>query len=351
MLFGNKQVIGLDLGSSSIKMVEIKSAGRNFKMTNFGMSSIPDGLIDGGEIIDPKALSQIILALHKELGIKGKTVCTGMFGGAVIVKKISMPRIDPKLISEQIQWEAEQYIPFDLSEVNLDYHLLRSDDRNAETMDLLLVAAKHDYIIRYFEAIEIAGLKCSIIDVNGFSLANCFEINYGIKNNETIALINIGAGVTNLVVIENGSVVFCRDIPIGGSVYNMEISRELAVSQQEAEDLKIGFSQEDSSPDELKNVVSATNDMICEEVKDSFNFYKQSKSGSDVSSIFLSGGSVKVPNLVEAIAEATGISCQLMNPLQNIAYNPKNFSDDFLAEITPFLPCVLGMGARRVGDS
>ncbi len=350
MIFGSKQVIGLDLGSSSIKMVELKQTGRSFKLMNFGMSAIPEGLVDGGEIIDPSALSQIIMALHKELGLKTKAVCTGMFGGAVIVKKISMPRIDPKLISEQIQWEAEQYIPFDLSEVNLDYHLLPTSNPAAETMDILLVAAKHDYIIRYFEAIEIAGLKCALIDVNGFSLANCFEMNYG-RRNQTLALINIGAGVTNLVVVENGGVVFCRDIPIGGNIYNMEISRELGVSSQEAEELKIGFAQTQSSPTELANVISATNEMICEEIKDSFSFYEQSKSGSDVSEIFLSGGSIKVPNLIEAIASTTGLSCQVMNPLQKISVNKKGFSDQFLNDIIPFLPCVLGFGSRKVGDS
>ncbi len=351
MIFGSKQVIGLDLGTSSIKMIELKPSGRSYKMINFGMSSIPEGIVDGGEILDPASLSQIIMALHKELGLKTKLVCTGMFGGAVIVKKISMPRIDPKLIAEQIQWEAEQYIPFDLSEVNLDYHLLNSTDKNSETMEILLVAAKHDYIIRYFEAIEMAGLKCSVIDVNGFALANCFEMNYGIRNGETIALINIGAGVTNLVVIENGRVVFCRDIPIGGSVYNMEISRELGVSTQEAEELKIGFAQTQSNPVELSNVISSTNEMICEEVKDSFKFYDQSKSGSAVNSIFVGGGAVKIPNLIEAIGAATGLECQSFNPLQNITYNPKNFSEAFISEITPFLPCVLGLGARKVGDS
>jgi type IV pilus assembly protein PilM len=351
MIFGSKQVIGLDLGTSSIKMIEVKSSGRTYKMTNFGMSSIPEGLIDGGEIIDPTALSQIIMALHKELGLKTKAVCTGMFGGAVIVKKISMPRIDPKLIGEQIQWEAEQYIPFDLSEVNLDYHLLQSPDKNSETMEILLVAAKHDYIIRYFEAIEMAGLKCALIDVNGFALANSFEMNYGVRNGETVALINIGAGVTNLVVIENGRVVFCRDIPIGGNVYNMEISRELGVSAQEAEELKIGFTQTQSNPAELQNVILATNEMICEEVKDSFKFYEQSKSGSAVTNIFLCGGSVKVPQLVEAIGQATELECQVMNPLQKISFNPKNFSEQFISEITPFLPCVLGLGSRKVGDS
>ncbi len=350
-MFGNKQVIGLDLGTSSIKMVEVLVSGRSYKLNNFGMSAIPEGLIDGGEILDPAALSNIILALHRELGIKCKKVCTGMFGGAVIVKKISMPRIDPKLISEQIQWEAEQYIPFDLSEVNLDYHLLRSHNRNSETMEILLVAAKHDYIIRYFEAIESAGLSCSIIDVNGFALANCFEINYGVRNGETIALINIGAGITNLVVIEDGNVVFCRDIPIGGSLYNMEIARELGVNNTESEELKIGFSQTRESPKELSHVITTTNDMICEEIKDSFKFYDQSQSGKQINSVFLSGGSIKVPSLMEAISNATGLSCQVLNPLQNISVNPRKINSQMASEIIPFLPCVIGLAARKVSDS
>lgn len=350
MIFGSKQVVGLDLGSSSIKMVELKLVGRTYKMTNFGMSPIPDGLVDGGEIIDPATLSQIIMALHKELGMKSKSVCVGMFGGAVIVKKISMPRIDPKLISEQIQWEAEQYIPFDLSEVNLDYHLLKGS-QSSETMDLLLVAAKHDYIIRYFEAVESAGLKCSMIDVNGFALANCFELNYGIRKDQTIALINIGSGVTNLVVVDGGNVVFCRDIPIGGNIYNMEISRELGVSLQEAEELKIGYTQTQESPEELSQVIASTNDMICEEVKDSFNFYDQSQSGAAVSEIFLCGGSMKTPHLRDSISATTSMNCQDFNPLQNITYSKKSFSPEFLQEITPFLPCVLGLGVRKLGDS
>lgn len=351
MLFGSKQVIGLDLGTSSIKMAEVKFTRNSCKLINFGMSPIPEGVIDGGEITDPDTLSQIIMALHKELGIKAKTVCTGMFGGAVIVKKISMPRIDPKLVGEQIQWEAEQYIPFDLSEVNLDYHLLHSDKTSAETMDILLVAAKHDYIIRYFEAIETAGLTCSLIDVNGFALANCFEMNYGVRHRETLAIINVGAGVSNLVVVEDGNVVFCRDIPIGGNVYNLEISRDLGVSSQEAEELKIGYSQTNQSPEELSRVISSTNEMICEEIKDSFNFYEQSKSGSNIERIFLTGGSIKIPNLVESVAATTQLDCQVFNPLQKVVYNQKAFSEQFLQEVLAFLPGVIGLASRKVGDS
>lgn len=350
MFFGNKQVIGLDIGSSSVKMVELKPVGRGLKMTNFGMTPIPEGLVDGGEIVDPSVLAQHIGALHKELGLKNKSVCVGMFGGAVIVKKISIPRIDPKLIGEQIQWEAEQYIPFDLSDVNLDYHLLSGGGKNSETMDILLVAAKHDYIIRYFEAIESAGLKCSLIDVAGFAIANCFEMNYGVRRNQSIALINIGSGVTNLVIVDNGDVVFCRDIPIGGNVYNMEIARELGVSPQEAEELKIGFSRSHENPKELEDVIRSTNAMVCEEINDSFTFYEQSKSGSTASEIFLSGGSMQIPGLISAISEATGLNTQPFNPLQSVTYNKKSFSPEFVQEISPFLPCVLGLGTRKVGD-
>ncbi len=349
MFFSSKQMVGLDLGTSSIKMAELKASGKNYKLTHFGMSNLREGLIDGGEIIDPVNVSQSILALHKELKLKTKSVCAGMFGGAVIVKKISMPRIDPKMISEQIQWEAEQYIPFELSEVNLDYHLIRSHP-SSETMDVLLVAAKHESIIRYFEAIESSGLKCSTIDINGFALANCFEINYGIRTGQTIALINIGAGVTNLVVVESGSVIFSRDIPIGGSLYNLEISRELGVNTQEAEELKIGFSQTKQSPAELANVISNTNDMVCEDISESFRFYNQSKSGSPVTEIFVSGGLIKIPKLVETISKVTSLNCQVLNPLQKITYSKNTFSDQFIQEIFPFLPIVIGLAARRVGE-
>ena len=349
MLFSGRQVIGLDLGTSSVKMVELKTTGKSVKLSKFGMSPLPEGLVEGGEIQDPGVLAGIIHQLHQDMGLKKKNICVGIFGGAVIVKKISMPRIDTKLIGEQIKWEAEQYIPFDLSEVNLDYHLLNSNS-SSETMDLLLVAAKQDYIIRYFEAVESAGLKCSVIDINGFALANCFELNYGVKRSETVALINIGGGVSNLVILDRGEVVFCRDIPIGGNLYNMEISRELGVSYTEAEELKIGAANSAESPPELLNVMSSTNEMICDEIRNSFDFYSSSNSGPEVSEIYLSGGSTNIPQLVEAIAGATGKSCQVINPLQKIAFNQKDFNQDYLSQIQMFLPIVLGLGLRKVGD-
>ena len=348
MIFGGGQAVGLDIGTTSIKMVELKKAGKYFKLVKFGMSPIPEGLVEGGEIQDPAALASHIYTLHKDMGLRSKKICVGVFGGAVIVKKISMPKIDSKLVGEQIKWEAEQYIPFDLSEVSLDFHILGSSG-SAETMDLLLVAAKQEYLIRYFEAIETAGLRCSVIDVNGFALANSFELNYGARRTQTVAIINIGGGVSNLVIIDKGEVVFCRDIPIGGSLYNMEIARELGVSNQEADELKIGAAHSAESPPELLNVMSQTNEMICEEIRNSFEFYQSSNSGPDVDEIFLSGGTVNIRQLVEAISDATQKSCQVFNPLQSITYNKKEFSQEYLSQIQMFLPAVLGLGMRKSG--
>ena len=220
---------------------------------------------------------------------------------------------------------AEQYIPFDLNETSIDYHLLRESNTTTETMDVLLVAAKQDCIAGYFESIESAGLRCSLIDVNSFALANCFEINYGVRQGVT-AIINVGAKIINIVVIEEGNVVFCRDIPMGGSVYDMEIVRELNVSLVEASDLKVGFSQMNESPAELGNIVKNTNNILCEEIKESFKFYDQSDSGSAVNEIFLCGGSMKIPNLANSIEESTSIGCKIFNPFRKISYSTRRFS-------------------------
>ena len=348
-MFGKKQVVGLDLGSSSIKIAELRKSGKSYKLVKFGMSPIDEGLISGGEITDPVALSHSILDLYKKLGIKNKSVCTGLFGGAITVKKIFMPKIDKKLIGEQIRWEAEQYIPFDLDEANLAYHILENKKQDSETINILLVAAKQDNVIGYLEAIELAGLECSVVDVNSFALANCFEINYGIADT-TVAIINMGAGVSNLVVIENGNVVFCRDIPIGGSIYNMEIIREFNISPEEAQQFKVDFSKGKESPPELENIINDANNIFSDEVRESFKFYNQSDSGAAVKEIFLCGGSVKTPGLVDVIGRATSINCQLFDPFQNISYSNK-FSSSYISEISPFLPCVLGLGIRKVGDS
>lgn len=349
MFFGSNLALGLDIGTTSIKMVELKKSGKSYKINNFGMAYLPEGVIEGGAIQDPTVLGDCIAQLHKDRKFKSKKVAVGVFGGAVVAKKIAMPRYEDSLIREQIKWEAEQYIPFDLSEVSLDFHKLKSTSEG-ETMEVLLVAAKQDYILRYFEAVALSGLDCDVIDVSGFALANCFEANYGQKR-ETVALINIGSGVSNLVIVDRGEVVFNRDIPIGGNLYNSEISRELGVTPSEAEELKVGVSFAQESPPELLAIIGQTNELICEEIKSSFDFYSSANSGPEVSEVFLSGGTANISQLVEAVTQTTGLSCQKFNPLQSFSAKPKVLSEVELDGLRPLLPVVLGLGMRRKGDS
>ncbi|MBX3040041.1 MAG: pilus assembly protein PilM, partial [Bdellovibrionaceae bacterium] len=218
MFFKSKKVIGLDIGTSSLKIAELDVSKSGATLQGFRLAPTPLNAVSGGEIIDTMSLSQAVRGLVDELGSKRKSVCTGMWGMAVIVKKITMPKMDKKLLAEQIRYEAEQYIPFDINNISLSHQVLPSTV-TGETQDILLIAAQNELVSQYFQVVSMANLDCKILDVSGFALANCFELNYGRFPGETIGLLNFGAAVTNFVVISNGDIIFSRDIPVGGQNY------------------------------------------------------------------------------------------------------------------------------------
>lgn len=343
--FLNKNLLGLDLGSSSIKIADLKVNGKKAILNDFTMLPLIKGAIEGGDLVNPDLVSKCLkLGLEKK-SYKNRQVSTGMFGGAVIVKKIAMPKMDPKILSEQLRWEAEQYIPFNIDEAVFDYHILPTNHQ--ETMDILLVAARQEHIFRYFEAIEAANLSCGVVDVNGLALANCFEFNYGVYPG-TMALINIGASVTNLVILEAGSVVFSRDIPYGGFLYDAEISKDLGIGPQEAESLKLGLSYQQATPQEVLAAINSVNDTLSVEINNSFDFFRSSGSAGGVEQIYLSGGVAQTPELINKIQEMTKIACHIMDPFQNIEVNKKKISPEFMEQIRLFAPIALGLGLRSL---
>lgn len=342
-----RTLLGLDLGSSSIKIADIKFSGKKAILNDFIMLPLVKGAIEGGDIVNPDLVSKcLMVGLEKKVGPK-RPVATGMFGGAVIVKKISMPKMDPKILSEQLRWEAEQYIPFNIDEAVFDYHILTSSQQ-AETMDILLVAARQEHIFRYFEAIETANLTCSIVDVNGLAMANCFEFNYGLAPG-ALALVNIGASVTNLVIMESGNVVFSRDIPYGGFLYDAEISKDLGVGAQEAESLKLGMSYQQATPQEVLSAVNSINETLSIEISNSFDFYRSSGTNSTVEQIFVSGGVAQTPGLLQKIQDTTRATCSVFDPFQKIEVNPKKISPEYMEQIRLFSPIALGLALRGGG--
>jgi type IV pilus assembly protein PilM len=344
-MFFKKSLLGLDLGSSSIKIADIKITGKKVVLNDFVMLPLVKGAIEGGDLVNPELVARCLQIGLERKPFKKRIVATGMFGGAVIVKKIAMPKMDPKILNEQLRWEAEQYIPFNIDEAVFDYHVLPSN--HAETMDILLVAARQEHIFRYFEAIEAANMTCGVVDVNGLALANCFEFNYGVAPG-TIALINIGASVTNLVILESGGLVFSRDIPYGGFLYDAEISKDLGIGPQEAESLKLGLSYQQATPQEVLAAINSVNETLSIEINNSFDFFKSGGSNIGVEQIFLSGGVTQTPDLIQKIQEMTKIPCAVLDPFQKIEVNKKRISPEFMEQIRLFAPIAIGLSLRSL---
>ncbi len=349
-MFSGKKIIGLDIGSSSIKMAEVLISRKGAELLSFSFTPTPPNAISGGEIQDAGSLGASIQSALMELKSKRKYVGTAMWGTAVIVKKITIPRMDKKIIADQLRFEAEQYIPFDISNVTLAHHLLKTTS-SPETMELILVAAQNELISQYKNVIDNIGLRCGLLDVAGFALANTFELNYGIVRNETVGVLNFGAAITNFVVLHDGEVLFCRDIPVGGQNYTNEISKGLGVSLQEAEALKLSASEKKEVPDEVHSLISATNEAITEEIKNSLEFLSATTNGLNLNRCYITGGAHVTPGLSETIQRLLNFPVEVFNPFRKVKVNNKRFNQGYLQQIKSFLPVVMGLALREVGDS
>lgn len=330
-------------------MAELQVNKQGAELLSFAITPTPAASMVGGEVNGPEQIAGSIQALVQAMRSKRKFVSVGIWGTAVIVKKITIPKMDVKLIPEQLKWEAEQYVPFDIKDVSLAHHLLKGS-ANTETMDILLIAARNEILRQYNFAITQSGLQTSIMDVSGFAMANCFELNYGLFPGESVALLNFGNQVTNLVVIQDGQVVFNRDVPVGGMNYSQEIQKEMGVSFEEAEVLKISAVNRGEVPDEVHSILNSTNQIIADEIRSSFDFFNSGNSGPGVSRCYFTGGTSFIPNLMAQVSGSIGVQLELFNPFLRISYS-KKLTADYISQISSFAPVALGLGLRQVGDS
>jgi type IV pilus assembly protein PilM len=350
MLFKSKKIIGLDIGTSSIKMAEMDVSRGGAQLVSFGIAPTPPNAVTGGEINDIPSVGMALQGLAADLKTKRKSVATAMWGTAVIVKKITIPRIDKKLIKDQMRFEAEQYIPFDINNISLAHHVLNTSS-SPDMMDILLVAAQNELVTQYTQVVEVTGMHCNILDVSGFALANCFEMNYGKVPGEVIGILNFGASITNFVVISNGDVVFCRDIPVGGANYTNEIHKAMGVTLVEAEALKLSAAARREVPDEVHSIISATNEAVTEEVRNSLDFLSATTNGMTLTRCFYTGGSSATNGLIETLNRVTGVSFEAFDPFVRIKTNPKKFSPEYAEQIKAFAGVVTGLALREAGDS
>ena len=351
MLFGTKKLIGIDIGTANIKMAELDVSRKSASLSAFSIMPTPPRAITGGEVTDPAAISDTLNAMLAARKSKRKHAAVGLWGTSVITKRISIPQMDEKLVAGQIKWEAEQYIPFDINEVNVDFKTLKQFQASPDTMEVLLVAARQDQAFLYQDIVQSSGLTCSLIDVSGFALANCFLGNWPAAKGQTVAVMNIGAGVTNFIVIESGEVIFCRDIPAGGLTYTTEISKNMGMSIEEAEALKISACNGGAAPDEVSKIIQASHDLITEEIQSSLDFFINTTPGLPVQQCFVTGGASRTTGLVAALNSQTKLNLEMFDPFRMISINPKTLDPGFVGDVRDFAAVAVGLGLRQVGDS
>jgi type IV pilus assembly protein PilM len=217
-------------------------------------------------------------------------------------------------------------------------------------MDVLLVAVKKDKISDYTGVISQAGKNPSVLDVDVFALQNCYEINYGVDQGRVVALLNVGASIMNINIVKGANSIFNRDIAVGGNQYTDAIQKDLNLSFDQAEAMKKGAQVDGASADSMHPIVQAVSENIALEVQKTFDFFKATSSEDRIDRIFLSGGTSKIPGLRELIADRFDAGVELMNPFNNITYNPRDFDPDFINDIGPSAAIAVGLAVRKVGD-
>jgi type IV pilus assembly protein PilM len=348
-LFSKKrEVIGIDIGSSSVKLVQIKDLKGSYQLLNVGIVPLPPEAIVDNTLMDTSAIVDALKSLVTSLGVKIKDVACSISGNSVIIRKITLPVMPVEELEDQIAWEAEQYIPFDINDVNLDFQILSPDSVDPSKMVILLVASKRDIINDYVAVFNEAGMVLSVVDVDSFAVQNAFEINHDSGTEDVTALINIGASVMNINVIKDGISLFTRDVQMGGNLYTEEIQKQLGLSGLEAESIKILASETNNI--ELLAVITKVNESITQEIRRSLDFYNSTASDDRISKVFVSGGCSKGYNLIEAISEKIDLPVERINPFAKLTFNEKDFDPEYLQEIGPLMAVTVGLAIRRVGD-
>jgi type IV pilus assembly protein PilM len=347
----SKAVVGLDIGSSAVKAVELKPAGKGFRVAAFAIEPVPPDSIVDGAIIDGGAVADAIRRVFERKTFKTKEVAASLSGNAVIVKKISLPVMTEAELGESIYWEAEQYIPFDIQDVNLDYQILDpgTGPDSKGTMDVLLVAAKKEKIADYTNVISQAGRVPVVVDVDAFALQNAYEANYGPQPGAIVVLLNAGASAININILSGDQSLFTRDISIGGNAYTEAVQKELGLPFERAEQAKKGHS-EIVAFDEVRPVLHAMTENVLLEIQKTFDFFKATAASDRIDRILLSGGACAVDGFAQALEERFKAPVEMFDPFKKIAFDPPKLGVAQAEQLVPTAAVAVGLALRKAGD-
>ncbi len=345
----SKGVVGLDIGSFAVKLVELNEKAGEYHLQRLGIEPLsPEAIVDGS-ILDSSLVVDAIQKLSEETAVKNSNFATSLSGHSVIIKKIELPTMAPEELAESIQWEAEQYIPFDIQDVKLDYVVL-SPDAVGDQMEVLLVAVKREKVNDYVSVISQAGRTTALVDVDAFAVQNCYQLNYDLDPVKVVALINMGSGVTNINILARGTTVFWRDISFGGNQFSEALQREFNLSFEQAEALKRGEAVERYSGADARAVLESVAAEMASEIQKTFDFFGATSSEGAVEELVLSGGCALTPHLVRSLGERFGVPTEVMNPFRRVHYRETDFNSEWLQSIAPMMAVSVGLAIRRLGD-
>jgi len=349
MAFGKKaSLVGLDIGSRTIKAAEIIETKRGQVLKKFGLTDIAPGLIEEGTINDPEDVAESIRQLFKSYNIKQRNVALSIGGYSVIVKKINVQTMAEEQLQESIQFEAEQYIPFDISDVNLDFQILGPNQNNPNQMNVFLVAAKKEMVNDYVNLVNLAGLNPCIVDVEAFALQNIFETNYDTED-ENIALIDIGASKTSLNILKGSSSVFMRDVSLGCGQINQKIISLINCSFEEADEIKLGHQPDKISKEDMKEITSTIVSDWCTEIRRALDFFYSTYPDDQIKRIVLSGGGGNIAEFRELLAAEASAAVETINPFGKFSVDD-SLDPLFIKEIAPQAAICMGLAIRKVDD-
>jgi type IV pilus assembly protein PilM len=351
----SRNLVGLDIGDSAVKIVQLKELGkgRGFQLLKLGWEPLSSEAIVDGQIMDSQLVTETIQRLFQRCRIKTSTpVATALSGHHVIVKRISLPVMSDAELAESIHWEAEQYIPFDIEDVNLDYQILEGSSLSGEgNMDVLLAAVKKDKINDYVSVVNDAGLNTSTVDIAAFAMQNAFEANYEFEPDQVVALVDIGSAVSSISVLHGGSSVYWRDINIGGNQYTDAIQKELNLSAEQGEQLKRGEEIDGVPYERVLPILSSVNEDIGTEIQKTLDFFKQiSATDRGLERMYLTGGTAQVVHMKESLGERLNTQVELLNPFRKIPPAGREASPELVNEMMPTASVAVGLALRKLGD-
>ena len=345
---GKKNLVGLDIGSSSVKAVELGRKGAALQLLNLGFENLQTDTIVDGQIMELNNVSNVIAQIFSEHQIRTTRVAAGVSGHSVIVKNIVLPQMSQEELQESFSWHAEEHIPFDIADVNLDYELTsRSDD----ALHVLMAACKSDKIANVKQAIQLAGKQPVIIDVDAFALQNCYEVNYHPRPGEIVALLNVGAATMNINILNGTRSIFARDASAGGSQYTSLLQKELGLSFEQAEGVKRGMAlPEGVEARPIQPIIETVSEALALEVKKTFDFYRATvqEGEATIQKILLAGGGSKLPGLAEFLTQKFEIPVEVFDPFKQIEVDGKKFDPDYMREIVPEMAVAVGLALRGV---